>query len=189
MCKQHRRPRALSWAGHAIIPGHPPNTHALHTRYSTAGGKHLCPWGPDTSFCRTPTPAPLTPIFGPKNMAKRSQVPRSHPVFPRPCRWKGFFPLVGITGPAPNLQALPSPQSVGPLGPHSVQANLGTESLRRAGWWGVRIKEGVIVRSWAVAVDRIQASAVEWPLGNSGELAIPGGLGVKAACSLAQDRG
>ena len=53
----------------------------------------------------------------------------------------------------------------------------------------MRIKEGVIVRSWAVAVDRIQASAVECSLGNSGELAIPGGLGVKAACSLAQDRG
>lgn len=50
----------------------------------------------------------------------------------------------------------------------------------------MQIKEGVIVRSWVLAADRIQTSAVGWPLGNAGDLAIPGGLGVKAACSLAQ---
>ena len=50
---------------------------------------------------------------------------------------------------------------------------------------GVQIKEGVIAQSWVVAADKIQTSAVGWPLGNAGELAIPGGLGVKAAGSLA----
>ena len=118
-------------------------------------------------------------------MAKRTRVLHSHPVFPRPCRWKGFFPLVEATAPAPDLQALPSPQSGALWDPTQYELTLEWKRLHWARRWGVQIKEGVTVRCWVVAADSIQTSAAGWPLGNAGELAIPGGLGVKAACSLA----
>ena len=64
------------------------------------------------------------------------------PSLPKTLQMERLLPLAGITAPAPDLQALPSPQSVGPLGPHSVRASLGTEKAASGRMVGCADKGG-----------------------------------------------
>lgn len=79
-----------------------------HTQPIIAASSHLCPPGPHKSLCSTPTPAPPTP---PPCSQWASQSGPGHPV-KAPCG-------AVATAPAPDPQALRSPQGWAARDPQS----------------------------------------------------------------------